>query len=72
MAEFKGGRGGKTADIIWGADGKELEILGGRDGAEVEVWDVGSRRIVRKWSDDRAFGGEILRRSKGGEYTAIG
>lgn len=72
VAELKGGRGGKTADIVWGADGKELEILGGRDGAEVEVWNVGERRIVRKWGDDRAFGGNIMRRSKGGDYTAIG
>lgn len=72
MAELKSGRGGKTAGLVWGSSGKELEVLGGRDGAEVEVWDIGERKIARKWADDRAFGGEVIKRSRTGEYTAIG
>jgi U3 small nucleolar RNA-associated protein 18 len=72
VAELKTGRGGTTADLVWGKGSKELSVLGGRDGAEVEVWDVGERRICRKWRDDRAFGGTVLRTSLDGEYTAIG
>lgn len=72
VADLRSGRGGAVAALDWSADGRELSVLGGRDGAEVEVWDVAQRRIVRKWRDDRAFGGTIMESNKGGEYTAIG
>jgi len=58
--------------LDWSLDGSELCVLGGRDGAEVEVWNVGERKVVRRWRDDRAFGGMVMQSSRGGEYTAIG
>ncbi|OCF44724.1 hypothetical protein I317_01413 [Kwoniella heveanensis CBS 569] len=72
VAEFKSGRGGSVDDFLWSHDGKELSVLGGRDSSEVEVWDLGERRISRKWKDDRALGGVIIKGSKDGAYTAIG
>lgn len=72
VADLRSGRGGAVAALEWSRDGKELSVLGGRDGAEVEVWDVGQRKVVRKWRDDRAYGGTVLESSRGGEYTAIG
>ncbi|WVF72494.1 hypothetical protein IAT40_007310 [Kwoniella sp. CBS 6097] len=72
VAEFKSGRGGSIDDFLWSNDGKELSVLGGRDSSEVEVWDLGERRISRKWRDDRALGGVIMKGSKDGAYTAIG
>jgi U3 small nucleolar RNA-associated protein 18 len=72
VAELRSGRGASVVDLVWSVDGRELSVLGGRDGAEVEVWDVGERKVVRKWQDDRAFGGAIMRRSGDGAYTAIG
>jgi len=59
-------------DLVWDLDGRELSVLGGRDGAEVEVWDVGERKVVRKWQDDRAFGGAVMQRSADGAFTAVG
>ncbi|WWD15649.1 hypothetical protein CI109_100071 [Kwoniella shandongensis] len=72
VAELRSGRGGSVADLNWSTDGKELNVLGGRDGGEVEVWDVGERKIGRRWKDDRALGGTVLRSSQDGAYTAIG
>jgi U3 small nucleolar RNA-associated protein 18 len=72
VAELKSGRGGAVCGMTWSLDGRELSVLGGRDGAEVEVWNVGERRIVRKWGDDRAYGGSMMVQSRSGEYTAIG
>ncbi|WVQ98446.1 hypothetical protein IAU59_005570 [Kwoniella sp. CBS 9459] len=72
VAEFRSGRGGSVDDFLWSNDGKELSVLGGRDSSEVEVWDLGERRINRKWKDDRALGGVIMKGSKDGAYTAIG
>lgn len=72
IADLRSGRGGAVCGLVWSLDGKELSVLGGRDGAEVEVWNVGERKVVRKWSDDRAFGGVMMVQSRSGEYTAIG
>ena len=72
MAELKGGRGGTVVDVQWSNDGHELSVLGGGDGAQVEVWDVGMRKVVRRWRDDRAFGGMVLSQSRDQQYTAIG
>ena len=72
IAELRSGRGASVVDLVWSTDGRELSVLGGRDGAEVEVWDVGERKVVRKWQDDRAFGGAVMRRSGDGAFTAIG
>lgn len=55
--------------MAWTADG-ELSVLGGRNGDEVEVWDIGERKVSRKWRDDAAFGGQIMRQGSG--FTAIG
>lgn len=71
VCELRSGRGGGVGEMVWSEDGKELDVLGGRDGGEVEVWNVGERRVVRKWGDEGAFGGEVLKRGNGG-YTAIG
>lgn len=72
IADLRSGRGGAVAALDWNRDGTELSVLGGRDGAEVEVWNVGERKVIRKWRDDRAYGGTIMESNKGGEYTAIG
>lgn len=72
LAELRSGRGGTVVDLVWSLDSRELSVLGGRDGAEVEVWDVGERKVVRKWQDDRAFGGTVMRRSPDGNFTAVG
>lgn len=72
MADLRSGRGGSVVDLVWSVDGRDLSVLGGRDGAEVEIWDVGSRKVVRKWQDDRAFGGAVMRRSVDAGFTAIG
>ena len=72
IAELKSGRGAAVVDMTWSRDSKELSVLGGRDGAEVEVWNVGERKVSRKWRDDRAFGGTLMRTSSDGAYTAIG
>lgn len=72
MAELVSGRGGSTADMLWGADGRTLEVLGGRSGSEVEIWDVGERQVVSKWADERAFGGDCMRRTRDGLFTAVG
>jgi U3 small nucleolar RNA-associated protein 18 len=72
VAELKSGRGGGVAGITWSREGKELSVLGGRDGAEVETWDIGERKVVGKWRDDRAFGGNVMRSSTDGLYTAVG
>lgn len=71
VAELKSGRGGTVADLVWSEDGSELSVLGGRDGAEVEVWNISERKIVRRWKDDRAFGGQIMRQYQS-QYTAVG
>ncbi|RXK39981.1 hypothetical protein M231_02776 [Tremella mesenterica] len=71
VAELKSGRGGAVGDMVWNGEG-ELSILGGRDGSEVEVWDVGERRVIKKWSDDRMFGGGLMRLSKDKEWTSVG
>lgn len=55
--------------MVW-SDNNELSVLGGRNGDEVEVWDVGERKVSRKWKDDAAFGGTIMRQASG--YTAVG
>jgi U3 small nucleolar RNA-associated protein 18 len=72
VADLRSGRGGAVAALDWSRDGRELSVLGGRDGAEVEVWNVAERKVVRKWRDDRAFGGMVMESSRGGDYTAIG
>ena len=72
VADLRSGRGGAVMSLDWSRDGKELSVLGGRDGAEVEVWNVGERKVVRRWRDDRAFGGMVMHSSRGGDYTAIG
>ncbi|ORX39627.1 WD40-repeat-containing domain protein [Kockovaella imperatae] len=71
VAELKSGRGGSVVDLVWTGQ-KELSVLGGRDGAEVEVWDVGSRSVVRKWRDERCYGGSIMRLSEDEKWTAVG
>jgi len=72
IAELRSGRGGAVVAMTWSLDSKELSVLGGRDSAEVEVWDVAERQVVRKWRDDRAFGGSTMEVSRDGQYTAIG
>lgn len=72
IAELKSGRGGTVVDLSWRSDGKELSVLGGRDGCECEVWNVAERKVVRKWRDDRAYGGLIMGQSLDERYTAIG
>lgn len=72
IADLKSGRGGSVVAMTWSRDSRELSVLGGRDGAEVEVWDVAERRIVRKWRDDRAYGGTTMETSHDGAYTAVG
>ncbi|WRT66844.1 uncharacterized protein IL334_003807 [Kwoniella shivajii] len=72
VAELRSGRGGTSIDLLWSTDGKELSVLGGRDGAEIEVWDLAERRIKSKWRDDRALGGNLMKSSRDGTYTAIG
>ena len=72
VADLRSGRGGSVVDTVWSLDGRELSVLGGRDGAEVEVWDLGQRRVARKWGDDRAYGGSVMRRSADGGFTAVG
>jgi U3 small nucleolar RNA-associated protein 18 len=72
VAELKSGRGGTVAAMTWGEGGKVLNVLGGRDGAEVESWNVGERKVLGKWKDDRAFGGSLMKNSKDGLYTAVG
>jgi len=72
VADLRSGRGGAVMSLDWSRDGKELSVLGGRDGAEVEVWNVGERKVVRRWRDDRAYGGMVMQSSRGGDYTAIG
>lgn len=72
IAELRSGRGGSVAAMTWSRDSTELSVLGGRDGAEVEVWNVGQRQVVRKWRDDRAYGGTTMELSPNGEYTAVG
>ncbi|BEI87660.1 uncharacterized protein CcaverHIS019_0103780 [Cutaneotrichosporon cavernicola] len=71
VAELKSGRGGTVADLAWSEDSSELSVLGGRDGAEVEVWDVSEKKIVRRWKDDRAYGGQLIRQYRS-QYTAVG
>lgn len=72
IADLRSGRGGSVAAMVWNRESTELSVLGGRDGSEVEVWHVGERRVVRKWKDDRAFGGTTMELSSNGEYTAVG
>jgi U3 small nucleolar RNA-associated protein 18 len=72
VAELRSGRGGTVEDLQWSHDGSELSVLGGRDGAEIEIWNVGERRIARKWRDDGVFGGRILENSWDSAMTAIG
>ena len=69
LAELKSGRGGSVSDLIWDSP-TTLSVLGGRNGSEVESWDVGERKIVSKWSDDRSFGGLAIRSGSG--FAAIG
>ena len=71
VSELKSGRGGSIGSLLW-TGGRELSVLGGRDGTEVEVWDVGERKVIRKWSDERMFGGDLMRESGDGRYTAVG
>lgn len=71
VAELKSGRGGTVADLTWSEDSSELSVLGGGDGAEVEVWNVSEKKIVRRWKDDRAYGGQLMRQYRN-QYTAIG
>lgn len=71
VAELRSGRGGAVEDFCWNEDGSQLSVLGGRNGAEVEVWDVGERKIVDQWKDDRAFGGLVMCQSSAG-HRAIG
>jgi U3 small nucleolar RNA-associated protein 18 len=72
IAELVSGRGGATADLAWSEDGRQLQVLGGRTGSEVQLWDVGERRVIGRVEDERAYGGKVLRKSRDGEYTAIG
>lgn len=72
VAELKSGRGGGVADLMWGEGGKDLSVLGGREGMEVETWDIGTRRVVGKWRDERAFGGKVMKASGDGSYIAVG
>ena len=72
VADLRSGRGGAVMSLDWSHDGRELSVLGGRDGAEVEVWNIAEKKVVRKWRDDRAFGGMVMNSSRGGDYTAIG
>ncbi|ORY32090.1 WD40-repeat-containing domain protein [Naematelia encephala] len=72
VAELKSGRGGSTVDMIWNATGTELMVLGGRGGCDVDVWNVRERRVVRKWTDERAWGGSIMRKASDSSKVAIG
>jgi len=72
IAELKSGRGGAVTAMTWSRDSKELSVLGGVDACSVEVWDVAERKVLRKWRDDRAFGGTTMQVSGDGQYTAIG
>jgi U3 small nucleolar RNA-associated protein 18 len=69
IAELRSGRGGGVEGLVW-AGQDELWVLGGREGSEVECWDLGQRRVVRKWGDEGAFGGKVFRLHEG--YAAIG
>ncbi|KZO99627.1 WD40 repeat-like protein [Calocera viscosa TUFC12733] len=56
--------------IRWAPGGKELIALG--EDAEVYLFDVATRRCVRRWRDDGAFGASALEVSRDGQRMAIG
>ncbi|KAG8932692.1 hypothetical protein FRC02_000723 [Tulasnella sp. 418] len=69
---------GSVKDLVWstgpssmgGQGGQELMTLS-QDG-EVYIWDIRTRRCMRKWKDESSFGGTVLDRSRNGKYHAIG
>lgn len=73
ITTINSGKTGGVKDLAFmGREGRELWVLGGEAGTEVDIWDLGQRRIVKKWKDEGGFGGHMLRTSRDGEYCAVG
>lgn len=73
ITTINSGKTGGVKDLAFmGREGRELWVLGGEAGTEVDIWDLGERRIVKKWKDEGGFGGHMLRTSRDGEYCAVG
>lgn len=63
---------GPIKSLCWvgGHDRRELMTVG--QDAEVYLWDVGSRRCLRRWKDEGAFGVSALEGGPNSQYTALG
>lgn len=53
-----------------GDGGSELMTLG--TDAEVYVWDVGTRRCVRRWREEGGYGTTVMSGDQSGKYLSIG
>ncbi|KZT35439.1 WD40 repeat-like protein [Sistotremastrum suecicum HHB10207 ss-3] len=56
--------------LYWSKDGSQLWSLG--EDSEVFVWDVGSRRCVKKWKEDGGYGARLITGDVGDRYVGIG
>lgn len=56
-------------DVWWAAENRLMSL--GED-AEVYLWDIGSRRCLRRWKDDGGFGSVMVTGSRNNSYLAIG
>ncbi|KAG9017873.1 hypothetical protein FRB93_004684 [Tulasnella sp. JGI-2019a] len=61
---------GDTGSMIGGSRRPQLMSISNE--GEVYVWDVGSRKCVKTWRDDSAFGASTITIGGNGTYCAIG
>lgn len=62
-------------DLEWtgaGEDSGRKELMTISNEGQVFLWDVGSRRCLRTWTDEGAYGTTVLARGGSGKYFALG
>lgn len=64
-----GGSGNALGDV---GGSRRLELMTVSNEGQVYIWDVGSRRCVRTWTDESMYGASKVARGGFGKYFAFG
>lgn len=57
---------------LWWSRACDGELLSLTEDSQVYVWDVRTRKCVKRWQDDGGFGSRIISGDKQGNYLSIG
>lgn len=60
-------------DLEWtGSAGGRKELMTISQDGQAFIWDVGTRKCLRTWTDTSAYGATVVARGGDGKYFAVG